>query len=182
MNKSEKTKSKIFEEAKKLFWNYGYSNVSVRQIAKVAQVDVALIPRYYLSKLNLFKTTIGSFDWVHDFDINDDNIIDVYVGWLLASMDIKDEITVVKMLIMNSSDPVVGNLVKDINIKKMRNPILKKLKKVSPLQYDLMISAFIGISQTRKTLKMPSLVSLKKAEYEKVLKHIFKAATSSKHK
>ena len=97
-------------------------------------------------------------------------------------MDMKDETTVVKMLIMNSSDPVVGNLVKDINIKKMRNPILKKLKKVSPLQYDLMISAFIGISQTRKTLKMPSLVLLRKAQYEKVLKHIFKAAISFKHK
>ena len=58
MNKSEKTKFKIFEEAKKLFWNYGYSNVSVRQIAKAAKVDVALIPRYYLSKLGLFKLRI----------------------------------------------------------------------------------------------------------------------------
>ena len=182
MNKSEKTKSKILKEAKKLFWNYGYSNVSVRQIAKAAKVDAALIPRYYLSKLDLFKTTIGSFDWVRDFDINDDNIIDVYVGWLLASMDIKDETTVVKMLIMNSSDPIVGDFIKNINIKKIRNPILKKLKKVSPLQYDLMISAFIGISQTRKTLKMPSLVLLRKAQYEKVLKHIFKAAISFKHK
>ena len=180
MNKSEKTKAKILKEAKKLFWNYGYSNVSVRQIAKTAKVDAALISRYYLSKLNLFKTTIGSFDWVHDFDINDDNIIDVYTGWLLESMDMKDETTVVKMLIMNSSDPVVGDLVKDINIKKMRKPILKKLKKVSPLQYDLMISAFIGISQTRKTLKMPTLTSLKKAQYEKILKHIFKGATTFK--
>ena len=41
MNKSEKTKSKILKEAKKLFWNYGYSNVSVRQIAKATKVDVA---------------------------------------------------------------------------------------------------------------------------------------------
>ena len=182
MNKSEKTKSKIREEAKKLFWNYGYSNVSVRQIAKAAKVDVALIPRYYLSKLGLFKATLDPFDWVHDIDINDENIIDVFTGWLLESMDIKDETTVVKMLIMNSSDPVVGDFIKNINIKKIRNPILKKLKKVSPLQYDLMISAFIGISQTRKTLKMPSLVLLRKAQYEKVLKHIFKAAISFKHK
>ena len=182
MIKSEKTKIKILKEGKKLFWNYGYSNVSVRQVAKAAKVDVALIPRYYSSKLGLFKATIGSFDWVNDLDINDDNIIDVYVGWLLASMDIKDETTVVKMLIMNSSDPVVGDFIKNINIKKIRNPILKKLKKISPLQYDLMISAFIGISQTRKTLKMPTLVSLKKAEYEKVLKHIFKAVISFKHK
>ena len=180
MNKSEKTKSKIFKEAKKLFWNYGYSNVSVRQIAKAAKVDAALIPRYYLSKLDLFKTTIGSFDWVHDFDINDDNIVDVYVGWLLASMDIKDETTVVKMLIMNSPDPIVGDLVKNIHIKKMRNPIVKKLKKISPKQYDLMVSAFIGISQTRKTLKMPTLTSLKKEQYEKILKHMFKGATTFK--
>ena len=180
MNKSEKTKSKILKEAKKLFWNYGYSNVSVRQIAKAAKVDAALIPRYYLSKLDLFKTTIGSFDWVHDFDINDDNIVDVYVGWLLASMDTKDETTVVKMLIMNSSDPIVGDLVKNIHIKKMRNPIVKKLKKISPLQYDLMASVFIGISQTRKTLKMPTLTSLKKEQYEKILKHMFKGAITFK--
>ena len=180
MNKSEKTKSKILEEAKKLFWNYGYSNVSVRQIAKAAKVDVALIPRYYLSKLGLFKATLDPFDWVHDIDINDENIIDVFTGWLLESMDIKDETTVVKMLIMNSSDPTVGDLVKNIHIKKMRNPILKKLKKINPLQYDLMTSAFIGISQTRKTLKMPTLTSLKKAQYEKILKHIFKGATTFK--
>ena len=180
MNKSEKTKSKILEEAKKLFWNYGYSNVSVRQIAKAAKVDVALIPRYYLSKLGLFKATLDPFDWVHDIDINDDNIIDVFTGWLLESMDIKDETTVVKMLIMNSSDPTVGDLVKNIHIKKMRNPILKKLKKISALQYDLMTSAFIGISQTRKTLKMPTLTSLKKTQYEKILKHIFKGATTFK--
>ena len=180
MNKSEKTKSKILEEAKKLFWNYGYSNISVRQIAKAAKVDVALIPRYYLSKLGLFKATLDPFDWVHDLDINDENIIDVFTGWLLESMDIKDETTVVKMLIMNSSDPTVGDLVKNIHINKMRNPILKKLKKISPLQYDLMTSAFIGISQTRKTLKMPTLTSLKKTQYEKILKHIFKGATTFK--
>jgi hypothetical protein len=177
MNKSEKTKFKIFEEAKKLFWNYGYSNVSVRQIAKAAKVDVALIPRY---KLGLFKATLDRFDWVHDIDINDDNIIDLYTGWLLESMDMKDETTVVKMLIMNSPDPIVGDLVKNIHIKKMRNPIVKKLKKISPLQYDLMVSAFIGISQTRKTLKMPTLTSLKKEQYEKILKHIFKGAITFK--
>ena len=73
-----------------------------------------------------------------------------------------------------------GNFIKNINIKKMRNPILKKLKKISPLQYDLMISAFIGISQTRKTLKMPTLTSLKKEQYEKILKHMFKGAITFK--
>jgi len=40
------------------------------------------------------------------------------------------------------------------------------------LQYDLMASAVIGISQTRKTLKAPALTSLKREEYKRVLKYI----------
>jgi hypothetical protein len=43
-----------------------------------------------------------------------------------------------------------------------------------------MVSAFIGISQTRKTLKMPTLTSLKKEQYEKILKHMFKGAITFK--
>jgi len=163
MNKSEKTRSKIFNEAKKLFWNYGYSNVSVRQIAKAAKVDVALISRYYKSKLGLFEATLSyAFDWSDSIDINDENIIELFIGFLSESMDIKDQTTVVKMIIMNSSDPNVGDLVKNLTQKKMRNNILKRLKKITPLQLDLMNAALIGISQTRKTLKAPSLVALKK--------------------
>ena len=64
----------------------------------------------------------------------------------------------------------------------MRNPILKNLKKISPIQFDLMGSVLIGISQTRKTLRAPALVSLKKTEYEKLLNYILTAATSFKHK
>ena len=59
MNKSEKTKKIIFEEAKKLFWNYGYSNVTVRQIAKAAKIDVALIPRYYENKFSIVLSVIS---------------------------------------------------------------------------------------------------------------------------
>jgi AcrR family transcriptional regulator len=119
MNKSDKTKKTIFEEAKKLFWNYGYSNVTVRQIAKAAKIDVALIPRYYENKLGLFKTILEeAFNWVEDLDVNDNNIVDLFTGFLLDSMDLKDETTIVKMLIMNAADPVVGDLVKNTNQKK----------------------------------------------------------------
>jgi len=181
MNKSEKTRSKIFNEAKKLFWNYGYSNVSVRQIAKAAKVDVALISRYYKSKLGLFEATLSyAFDWSDSIDINDENIIELFIGFLSESMDIKDQTTVVKMIIMNSSDPIVGDLVKNLTQKKMRSNILKRLKKITPLQLDLMNAALIGISQARKTLKAPSLVALKKNEYEKVLRYILKGAISYK--
>ena len=170
MNKSEKTRSKIFNEAKKLFWNYGYSNVSVRQIAKAAKVDVALISRYYKSKLGLFEATLSyAFDWSDSIDINDENIIELFIGFLSESMDIKDQTTVVKMIIMNSSDPNVGDLVKNLTQKKMRNNILKRLKKITPLQLDLMNAALIGISQARKTLKAPSLVALKKMSMKKYL-------------
>ena len=119
MNKSETTKAKIFDAAKKLFWNYGYSNISLRQIANIAKIDVALIPRYFGSKLGLFKTTLkDAFEWIDTIDINDSNVADIFIKGLLEGMDIKEETTIIKMLIMNASDPIVGNLVRNTHQKK----------------------------------------------------------------
>ena len=39
---SEVTKNNILSASKKLFWNNGYTNVSVRKIAEEAKCDIAL--------------------------------------------------------------------------------------------------------------------------------------------
>ena len=64
MKKSQKTKVGILEAAKALFWTKGYSNVNLREIAKQAGVDVALIPRYFGNKEGLFNATLDyAFEW-----------------------------------------------------------------------------------------------------------------------
>ena len=60
MNKSSDTKQLLLANACKIFWSKGYSNVSVREIAKAAGVDVALIARYFGSKRGLFEATFDN--------------------------------------------------------------------------------------------------------------------------
>ena len=58
MRNSNNSKKIIFNTAKKLFWTKGYSNVSVRDIAKQSKYDIALISRYFGSKKKLFEETL----------------------------------------------------------------------------------------------------------------------------
>jgi AcrR family transcriptional regulator len=66
MGNSDDTRRALLNAATQLFWEHGYSNTSLRQIAGQAKVDVALISRYFGGKLGLFKATLATgLDW-HD--------------------------------------------------------------------------------------------------------------------
>lgn len=54
------TKEKIIEVAKVLFADHGYEGTSVREIAKVADVNVASVNYYFSSKENLFLEILKS--------------------------------------------------------------------------------------------------------------------------
>ena len=57
------SKDRLQRAAKSAFWARGYSNVALREIARDAGVDVALITRYFGAKLGLFAATLeGAFD------------------------------------------------------------------------------------------------------------------------
>ena len=52
---AQKTKNKILEAAKAAFSKNSYEQLGVREIARLADVDAALVYRYFGSKMNLFK-------------------------------------------------------------------------------------------------------------------------------
>ena len=56
---SEATRNNILSASKKLFWNQGYTNVSVRKIADEAKCDIALISRYFQNKKGLFEILLN---------------------------------------------------------------------------------------------------------------------------
>lgn len=58
IKKSEQTKQRILLSAKKLFTYSSYDQVGLREIAKDAGVDVALINRYFGSKKQLYQAVI----------------------------------------------------------------------------------------------------------------------------
>lgn len=179
--KSDKSKNIIFKVAKKLFWTKGYSNASVRDIAKDSKLDIALISRYFGSKKKLFEKTLeDTAEWF--IDVNPNNIIDFFVEGLMENKNLNDEVTLVRMLCMNSGDPEVGNIVKKFHLEQMRKPVINNIKKkIKSINYDLMGAILVGISVTRNTLKNPGLTKLNDKEYEKILRHLFTSALNYKN-
>ena len=180
MKKSDISKKLIFTEAKKLFWTKGYSNVSLRDISKTVKLDIALISRYFGNKKKLFEETlVDKSEWVNQ--VNSSNIIDMFVESFMESKNLNDEVTYVKMLCMNASDPEVGQIVQKHHDTMMRKPITHQIKnKFKPINFDLLEAILIGVSITRKTLKNPSLTKLNNQEYEKILRHLITAALKYK--
>ena len=79
MRNSNNSKKIIFNTAKKLFWTKGYSNVSVRDIAKQSKYDIALISRYFGSKKKLFEETLKDVtEWF--VNVNPNNVCLLYTS------------------------------------------------------------------------------------------------------
>ena len=55
MGNSDTTREKLLTAATEAFWEQGYSNTSLRQIAQIAGVDVALVSRYFGGKLKVIQ-------------------------------------------------------------------------------------------------------------------------------
>ena len=169
---SEVTKNNILSASKKLFWNKGYTNVSVRKIAEEAKCDIALISRYFQNKKGLFVVLLNKeFDDLKEcLQLPKDEMVNGFVDGFIDSMDLKDEITFTRMLVMNGSDPEVGSLVRD-KLQEASEILSKSLKKeAKPINISLLIASFIGISQTRKVLQDRELTKLNKKKISRIIR------------
>lgn len=61
-----KTKARILSAAQKAFAEFGYSQTGIRHVASLADVDSALIQRYFGSKAGLFEAALA--DSMPNFD------------------------------------------------------------------------------------------------------------------
>lgn len=65
--KSERTKERILDVAQSVFSSKGYGEAGLREIAKAANVDVAMVSRYFGSKEGLFAAvldeSLNTRDW-----------------------------------------------------------------------------------------------------------------------
>ncbi len=60
---AERTRRALIEAAGDLFASHGFDAVGLRDIARVAAVDAALIPRYFGSKAGLCEAVLASGAW-----------------------------------------------------------------------------------------------------------------------
>ena len=180
MKKTLSTKEKLLISARKLFWARGYSNVSVRDLTKDAGVDVALVSRYYDGKLGLFKASIdGAFDWPELFAASDGQFKDIVVAKLADSLEQTEENSAVKMLILNSMDPEVGDYVREAAKNYLIVPMQTMLGGTKAReQVALFLAVMIGASMMRNNLQVDGIANTSRLNYERQLRYLADAALS----
>jgi AcrR family transcriptional regulator len=178
MKKTLSTKEKLLISARKLFWARGYSNVSVRDLTKDAGVDVALVSRYYDGKLGLFKASIdGAFDWPELFAASNGQFKDIVVAKLADSLEQTEENSAVKMLILNSMDPEVGDYVREAAKNYLIVPMQTMLGGTKAReQVALFLAVMIGASMMRNNLQVDGIANTSRLNYERQLRYLADAA------
>ncbi len=175
MDDQATTQGKLLQNARRLFWSRGYSNVSVRQIASAAGVDVALISRYFGSKLGLFEATLeGAFDLGGLPSLGEDALVEAFLKVFVEAPRGGDAPSTLRMLLTNAHDEDVGALVRGAFQEEFHRQILKTLG--SEERAAMFIAVLLGMSVAEKTLHLPGIGAPDSSTYEAQLRYLMRAA------
>jgi AcrR family transcriptional regulator len=156
MQRSETTKATLLASARALFWARGFSNVSVRDLARHAGVDVALISRYFGSKRGLFLATLELLPSIKDQALEDEEALIAYVvDMFVTAPRVTDEQSPTALILMNAADPEVGADVQDTFARCWHRPIAEILG--SDAASARLSAIVMGVSVAEKTLRLPGL-------------------------
>ena len=178
MSKGATTKDLLLTHARRLFWSRGYSNVTVRDVSRAAGVDVALIARYFGSKLGLFEATL---DTLTPVDPNEIGTVDMLIGGLVEMYANPPpelvEASPISMILMNANDDEVGALVAERQHACWQRP-LEQIVGSKP-RAAVFFAALMGFSVAQKTLKMDGIAPAGSADHRAQLEHILRSALAS---
>lgn len=177
MSKAEITKQTLLEHGRRLFWSRGYSNVTVREVAMAAKVDVALISRYFGSKRKLFEATLELVGGIDPVSIADERtLIDAVVKMFVSAPRTPAKPSPVTMILMNARDSEVGQLVRKRYVTMWLRPLERILG--DDQKAAMFSAAMFGLSVAEKTLNLPGIAPPTSTAYERQLRHLLKSAIS----
>ena len=173
MSKSQKTQASLRHHARTMFWSRGYSNVSVRDVAKAADVDVALISRYFGSKLGLFKATLNDVPPLNtDVIKNADQLIEQVVNLFSATNN--NNATATSLILRNTTDPDVGEIVRDLYKRTWHQSLIQILgSKAKAIRFS---AAVFGMSIVEKSLTLDGMPPHQSGEYKQELTAFLQAS------
>ncbi|WP_341365471.1 TetR/AcrR family transcriptional regulator [Yoonia sp. BS5-3] len=179
MRKADLTRDKLLDAASVAFCTLGYSNASLRAIAKAADVDVALISRYFGGKLGLFRAALESaFEWDEILDAARDPIEVAIAKYADAGTE-AHQVSAIRMIVMNASDPEVGDLLRGVLREKLIDPLQERMGgRQAASQLAMFAAVVLGASIVRQTLKLPGMAGVPDAEYADQLRYLINAAIS----
>ncbi len=174
MSKAQQTREKLLHQARLQFWANGYSNVSVRQIAKAAGVDVALISRHFGSKLGLFEASIeGAFSLIESAPQDERDLVEQFIRLYAETPRTSSEPSAFRMLLTNAHDEEVGEMVRGLYDRSVQT-VLRDL--LGAERAALFAAVLFGISLVEKSLLVDGIADPKSEPYRAQLRHMMDAA------
>ena len=175
MEKRLSTQDKLILHARRQFWSHGYSNVSVRKIALGAGVDVALISRYFGSKLGLFQTTLnGAFALGTSPPSDATALVEGFVKFFTETPRGGTEPSSMLMLLTNAHDEAVGDLVRNAFQDEFNAHLVEIIG--CEERAALFITVLLGMSIAEKSLHLKGIGEPTGEKYEAQLRHMMVAA------
>lgn len=156
MSKGQTAREKLLGEARKQFWAKGYSSVSLRDIAGAAEVDVALVSRYFGGKQGLFAATMSdamSYSGMFNGTLND--MTEMVVRLFAEAPVPGSEPSIVEMILINAHDEDVGPMVRAFHHDHLQEPLIKLVG--CEERAALLTAALFGLSVALKTLRVPGV-------------------------
>lgn len=175
MSKSQKTKAALLQEARNQFWARGYSNVSVRDVSKAAGVDVALISRYFGSKLGLFEATLDEVPRLNTDAIKSaDQLIEQVVNLFATTTRNGSNATATSLILRNATDPEVGEMVRDLYSRTWYQSLLQILgSKTKATRFS---ASVLGMSIAENSLMLDGMPPQQSREYRLELTTFLRAS------
>ena len=177
MRNSDKTREKLLSAATEVFWDQGYSNTSLRQIARMADVDVALISRYFGGKLKLFEAALTAGLYWPELIDPDNDPIKVAIAKYTASSSEDHKFSITRMIVMNASDPQVGDMVRQTLFDTLVAPLESRMDgEHRAAHLAMFFSVIIGASVARHSLLMPGMAEVDADTHARQLRYLIDAA------
>jgi AcrR family transcriptional regulator len=177
MGNSEQTRSALLQSATQFFGEFGYSNASLRQIAGRADVDVALISRYFGGKLGLFEASLAhSLDWPELLD-QTKNLVELVIAKFTNPASEDHKYSTTRMIVLNADDPAVGDLVRTALFDKLIGPLEQQMEGPHVKErLAMFIAVIVGASITRHSLQIAGMAEVDSATHSRQLRHLIDAA------
>ncbi len=166
------TRRGILEAALDLFSEFGYDKVSLRSVARAADVDPALIHHYFESKADLFARAVLDLDFNAEQQLHDilegpvETIGERAVAAFLDTWEApgaKERFTAMFRASVNDEGvrrPLIEFLCREIFIK-----VAQHLGHAdATARANFAVSTLLGLVMARDILELPLLVTMKRAE------------------
>ncbi len=165
----EATRRALLDGARRLFSQHGYDYVGVREIAATADVNAALINRYFGSKLGLFEEAVGESFTIGDLLMGDRATLgDRLARYLARPRRTGFDPTLV--LLRSAASPEAGGVLRDALAEQVAAPLADWLGAADAHERaGLVVAMLFGFALTRDVLGVSPLAD---RDAEAVTRHL----------